>query len=236
MTALPPRLEIPELERFGVRAFITTREAGDFNLAGDVNGAADRWLTVHQGLAAQGTPFLASATQVHGTSVVVHEQPSPEWRRCDAADGHVVVRGGAAAVTIADCVPVFVVHPRGAVALLHAGWRGVAGGILAEGVRRLEGLGYPPQELHVHFGPSICGRCYQVGGDVYERLTGWETARARHVDLRALLAEQATRIGVATWTASGECTKCDNTVLFSHRAGNPERQIAVLASPLALIS
>jgi copper oxidase (laccase) domain-containing protein len=88
--------------------------------------------------------------------------------------------------------------------------------------------GFPVDELVVHLGPSICGRCYEVGVDVYEQLTGWPTRRARNVDLRALLAEQAAQFGVARWSASGECTRCDNDLLFSHRAGDAGRQIAVI--------
>ena len=131
-------------------------------------------------------------------------------------------------MTIADCVPVLIGHPSGVVAAVHAGWRGVAGGILAEAIRALEALGLVPRDLVVHLGPSICGRCYEVGPDVYEKLTGWETRHPRHVDLRALLAEQAKEAGVVRWSASGECTRCDNDRLFSHRAGDAGRQIAVI--------
>ena len=83
----------------------------------------------------------------------------------------------------------------------------------------------------MHLGPSICGRCYEVGTDVYEKLTGWPTRRPRNVDLRALLAEQAKAHGVTRWTASAECTRCDNDLLFSHRAGDAGRQVAVIVAP-----
>ena len=70
---LPAHLAVPTFERFGVRAFVTTRAAGDFNLGGDVPGAVDRWHALHRALAEAGAPRLASATQVHGTRVLVHE-------------------------------------------------------------------------------------------------------------------------------------------------------------------
>lgn len=229
MTAeLPPRLEVPSFERFGVRAFITTRAAGDFNLSGDVAEAPGRWHALMEALAARGAPRLASAKQVHGTRVLVHAGSWDGWLRVEDADGHIVFGQGAAAVTIADCVPVFVAHPSGAVAVIHAGWRGTAQGIVPVGLRLLAAHGYPVDELHVHLGPSICGRCYEVGAEVYEQLTGWPTRRPRNVDLRALLAEQAAQLGVARWSASGECTRCDNSELFSHRAGDAERQIACI--------
>lgn len=232
--SLPPRLEIPAFERWGVRAFTTTRAAGDFNLSAEDaarrDRARERWLGLHQALGGVGAPRLASALQVHGTKVLVHDTPFDGWVRIEGADGHIVIGAGAAAVTIADCVPAFIAHPSGTVGIVHAGWRGVAGGILPQALRLFAQLGYPVDECQVHLGPSICGRCYEVGTDVYEQLTGWETKRARHVDLRALLAEQASQLGVARWSASGECTKCDNGDFFSHRAGDAGRQVACIYS------
>lgn len=234
MSMLPPRLDIPTFERFGIRAFTTTRAAGDFNLGDETSGARERWHGVQQALVREGAPRLASAKQVHGTRVLLHARPFEGWLRIDDADGHVMLGAGAAAVTIADCVPVFVAHPAGAVGIVHAGWRGTAEGILGEGLRMFAAQGFPIHELHVHLGPSICGRCYEVGTDVYERLTGWATKRPRQVDLRALLAEQAAGLGVARWSASGECTRCDNRDFFSHRAGDAGRQIAVIYTARAL--
>lgn len=227
---LPPHLPVPSLAAIGIQAFITTREAGTYGFPeqGESPEATARWHDLQRLLAVHGAPRLASARQVHGTRVLVHRDAWDGWLRVDGADGHVLAAGGAAAVTIADCVPVLIGHPSGAVAAVHAGWRGVAGGILPEAIRALEALGHAPRDLVVHLGPSICGRCYEVGPDVYEKLTGWETRNPRHVDLRALLAEQAKEAGVVRWSASGECTRCDNDRLFSHRAGDAGRQIAVI--------
>jgi YfiH family protein len=229
-TTLPPHLGVDALAAIGIRAFITTREAGSFGFpeVGDDPQATERWHALQRALAEQGAPRLASARQVHGTRVLVHRDQWEGWVRVDGADGHILARGGAAAVTIADCVPVLIGHATGVVAAVHAGWRGVAGGILAETIRAFVALGLPPAELVVHLGPSICGRCYEVGPEVYEKLTGWPTRQPRHVDLRALLAEQAKELGVTRWSASAECTRCDNDRLFSHRAGDAGRQVAVI--------
>ncbi len=222
---------VPALAALGFTAFTTQRDAGDFGLG---DGAAppppanvDRW----HGLAAALGGRLASARQVHGTDVLVHAGDWDGWRRHEGADGHVAAAtvATAMAVTIADCIPVFLAHPSGAAALLHAGWRGVAGGILGEGVRRLAALDAPSDELTCHLGPGICGRYYEVGPEVYERLTGYATRRARQVDLRFLLAEQAKQFGITRLSASGSCTRCDNARFFSHRAGDAGRQVAVLA-------
>lgn len=186
MGALPPRLEIPAFAAFGVGAFTTTRDAGDFNLGVEGSGARERWHGLQEALAAQGAPRLASAVQVHGTRVLVHDGTWEGWLRVEGADGHIVIGAGAAAITIADCVPAFIAHPSGVVGIVHAGWRGVAGGILPQALRLFAQLGCPVDECYVHLGPSICGRCYEVGSDVYEQLTGWQTKRPRHVDLRAI--------------------------------------------------
>ena len=232
--SLPPHDPVAEFAGLGVIAFTTTRPAGDFGLGeGEPRpDALARWNALQASLASA-SPALASARQVHGVTVLDHTAGWEGWRRAEGGDGHVAAAAGiACVVTVADCVPVFLAHPSGAVALLHAGWRGTAGGIVGEGIQRLVRQGLAAGDLRVHLGPAICGRCYEVGPDVFERLTGWTTVRSRHVDLRALLAEQAKAHGVTALTASAWCTRCDNDRFFSHRAGDAARQVSVIAMPL----
>ncbi len=230
--ALPPHERISPLEAVGVRAFVTTREAGTFGLpeTGEDPAVTQRWHDLQCSLEAHGAPGLVSAKQVHGTRVLVHG-PVAAWRgvlRIDGADGHVLTGGGAGAITIAGCVPVVLAHPPGVVGLVHAGWRGVADGTLAKARQAMAAAGADAAGTVMHCGPSICGRCYEVGPDVYERLTGFHTKRSRQVDLRSLLAEQAKALGIRRWSASGECTKDDNDRFYSHRAGDGGRQVAVI--------
>ena len=231
---IPSREPIGDFSSFGVSAFTTTRAAGDFGL-GDgepPSEALARWQALHLELAAV-APRLASARHVHGTRILDHGDGWQGWLRVDGADGHASRAPGiACTVTVADCVPVFMAHPQGAIALLHAGWRGVAARITAKGIVLLRDRGFDPVDLFVHLGPAICGRCYEVSPDVFEQLTGWSTIRKRNVDLRALIAEQAKELGVKRITASAYCTKCDNDRFFSHRAGDAERQVAVIVSPV----
>jgi YfiH family protein len=230
--SVPLRENVDAFASIGVEAFTTTRAAGDYGL-GEGEPPAEslaRWLALQAELA-EIAPRLASARQVHGTKVLEHAAGPGGWTRHDGADGHLTIACGVAcAVTVADCVPVFIAHPSGAVALLHAGWRGTAARIVEKGISRLVLQGLDAADLRVHFGPAICGRCYQVGPDVFEQLTGWQTTRNRNVDLRALLAEQAKEMGVRQLTASPHCTRCDNDRFFSHRAGDAGRQVAVIVS------
>lgn len=226
---IPAREPVAELARIGITAFTTTRAYGDFSLAEPAHVLANspRWHDLQRSLG-PGPAGLVSALQVHGEEVATHRDTWEGWRRIEGVDAHIVTAPrGAAAVTIADCIPVFVAHQSGVVAIVHAGWRGTAARLLQ---RVISELPAPSSELVIHLGPGICGRCYEVGPDVYERLTGWQTIRNRHVDLRALLAEQAKQAGVVDVSASPWCTKCDGDRFFSHRAGDAGRQIAVIVA------
>jgi YfiH family protein len=225
-----PSEPIDDFLPFGVRAFTTTRAAGSFGTAGDepVGAVMGRWGDLQQWLARSG-PRLATASQVHGNRVVVHESGWQGWLRVRGADGHAsIARGTALAVTVADCVPVFVAHPSGAVALLHSGWRGTAGGILERGIEALAHRGIPSRELAVHLGPAICGSCYEVSADVYEQHTGRAVEGPTCVDLRALIADHARAAGVRRIESSPFCTRCDGDRFFSHRAGDAGRQLGVM--------
>jgi hypothetical protein len=233
---IPLREPIDDFAAFGISAFVTTRAAGDFALAEPEPepAALGRWHELQRELSAYAPPVprLVSAKQVHGTKMFEHTDSWTGWLRAGNGDGHFAgARGTAMAVTVADCVPVFVGHPSGAAALLHAGWRGTAAGFVSKALSRLRELGFEPQDLIAYLGPAICGRCYEVSPDVFEQLTGWQTIRHRHVDLRALLAEQAKEAGVRKVGASPYCTRCDNDRFFSHRAGDSGRQIGAIFAP-----
>jgi YfiH family protein len=232
---IPLREKVEAFASIGVEAFTTTRVAGDYGL-GEGEPPAEalaRWMSLQQEFAGI-APRLASAKQIHGTRVLEHGAGEPGWTRHAGADGHITFAPGVAlAVQVADCVPVFIAHPSGAVALLHAGWRGTAARIVQNGITRMIDRGFDASDLKVHLGPAICGRCYEVGPDTFEQLTGWQTIRNRNVDLRALLAEQAKELGVRQLSASPHCTKCDNDRFFSHRAGDAGRQVSVIISSVS---
>lgn len=229
MTALAAEV-VDDFAAHGVRAFTTGRAAGNFSTAGSepVGEVMARWDALRAELR-PGGPRLATARQVHGSRVIVHDGDWQGWLRGDEADGHVAPeRGTGMAVSVADCVPVFIAHPSGAAALLHSGWRGTVARIIERGIAALTARGIPTAELRVHLGPAICGRCYEVSADVYERLTGMRPPSSRSVDLRAVIADHARAAGVRHITISDRCTRCHNDRFFSHRAGDAGRQLGVL--------
>jgi len=170
--------------------------------------------------------------QVHGDRVTAHDGASGPGRLliAEAGDGHATATPGVLlTVTVADCVPVFVVDPvRRAIALLHAGWRGGASGILERGFETLrDAYGSTPESCWIHLGTSICGACYEVGPEVVE---AFGLPPAPTLDLRRVLTTRATSAGVRperVGTDAG-CTLCHQERHFSHRGGDPGRQVAYL--------
>jgi len=227
-------------ERFpGIAQGTTGRGDGaepfDLGLAGDqpVGAALDRWRAL---LPLTGMTTVVHARQVHGADLWIHrERGAPGIAIMDRFDGHVTDREGLLlAVGVADCVPVFVIDPEGgAVALVHAGWRGVAGGIVERAVHRLvESWQSAPERLRLHCGPSICGECYEVGPEVHAGVYPDREPPAGNtcIDLRAAIAGRVLAEGLLAEhvTLSSHCTLCGPPDFFSHRGGARERQMAVL--------
>lgn len=185
-------------------------------------------------LEATGCNGVVVARQVHGNRVIVHGDVSHGLLlAAPAADGHATRTPGLLlAVSLADCVPVFLVDARArGVALLHAGWRGVAAGILEEGVAALDRrLGIGASDLHMHLGPSICGGCYEVSPEVHAALGLPVPAGPTPVDLRTVLARRGRTLGVPEEriSRSSHCTRLGPGAFFSHRGGDSGRQVAFL--------
>jgi YfiH family protein len=161
--------------------------------------------------AAEGRP-VAFARQVHGTRVAALDG-TPEV--VEEADGVITrVAGVVAMVLTADCVPVALAAP-GAVAMVHAGWRGLSDGVLEAGVAALGG-----GPVHAAIGPAAGGCCYEVGPEVAERFPDW-ALDGRLLDLKAVAAARLRAAGVVEVVDVGRCTMCEPDVFFSHRVSGP---------------
>ena len=135
---------------------------------------------------------FAYGRQVHGASVRrATEPPGPE-RPAAEEDGQATALDDVAALVFtADCLPVMLVAD-GAVAALHGGWRGLAGGIVEEGVRALRDLG-ATGPITAALGPAARGCCYEVGEEVHAHFEGYDArVGERNLDLAAV-AREATR-------------------------------------------
>lgn len=234
-----PLWEVPGWrERFGVTAGITGRgdAAAPFDLGlwtGQPVGAVmERWQAFRASFPA--FPRQVLAHQVHGTQVLWHQPAGPGWTIVEGADGHATrAPGTMLLVTVADCVPVYLVAPRQqAVALVHAGWRGTAGGILRQALARLQiETSADAAEIVMHCGVAISGPCYEVGNEVLTAVGRPPSASGRsELDLREVLAEQGREFGIGEITVSSHCSAAEREHFFSHRGsrGSDGRMVAYL--------
>jgi YfiH family protein len=141
-------------------------------------------------LVALGTAAVIQVKQVHGARAVRAAEAARQ-----EADALVAREAGVAVgVRVADCVPVLVAdETSGAVAAIHAGWRGVVGGVVRAGVELLGGT-----RLVAAIGPCIGPCCFEVGRDVAERI-GFvvrEHGDKAYVDLRAAVRAQLVALGL----------------------------------------
>jgi YfiH family protein len=160
--------------------------------------------------------------QVHGASVRVAGAATEDGTMPPDADGQATARRGLAPMALtADCLPIAIAG-RGAVAMVHAGWRGLAGGVIAEGVRAVRGLDAEGPEAAA-IGPGAGPCCYEVGDAVRAAFEeeGEGVRPGRNLDLKEIARRQLERAGVERIHDVGLCTICsDPSLFFSHRRDN----------------
>jgi len=214
------------------------------NLGGAVGDDPARVVENWRRLEARTGLRFARVRQVHGTRAVRLHAPCEPAEEADAV--LTAGAGVAACVSVADCVPVLLADPAtGAVAAVHAGWRGTLAGAAAEavGAMRRE-FGTPPERLLAVLGPSIGPCCYEVSEDVaapFAARFGGDVVRGPlpghaegpHLDLWAANGRVLARAGVAPERLDvvGACTSCERERFFSHRRdrGRTGRQVAFIA-------
>lgn len=171
--------------------------------------------------------------QLHGADVIRHEGPQvpAPWAAAGPeaphVDGHVTSEPDLAAlVFVADCLPIALSGP-GGVAMLHGGWRGLAAGIVGEGV---EAVGATDAAV----GPGIGPCCYEVGEEVLAAFAplGPGLAEGRKLDLPGVARALLERAGIEAIDEAGLCTRCNPELLFSHRGsgGRTGRQAGLVWS------
>lgn len=228
------------LAQHGLVAGITGRgrdpgRGFDLGLWGDapVGEVMSRWRGFRDAFPGFDTVVLGN--QVHGVRVET-TGGGGGWLQVDGVDGWVTTTPGTLlTITVADCIPVYLAVPGRGIALLHAGWRGTAGGILHAGIEHLTTVtGVPASDVIMHCGVGICGPCYEVGSEV---LTGCglpaDGPGPWQLDLREHLAKQGAALGVTRISRSGWCSAHDRAHFYSHRAsrGADGRMAAYLGMP-----
>jgi polyphenol oxidase len=168
-----------------------------------------------------GTDAVAMGWQEHGTEL--HEWAGPPETDFGSpaddlphVDGHLTTEEGLGLlVLVADCLPVALASEDGRIAMLHCGWRPLAGDIVAKAVERFES---PPAAA---VGPGIGACCYEVGEEVLERFADLDAvANGRMLDLRAVAEAKLRAAGVERIEHVDRCTSCNPDLYFSHRRDN----------------
>ena len=233
MTSLP--LWAPDAVLDGVEIRVSTREGGvsqspydSLNLANHVGDKAES-VDENRRRLAEALPGEAVCwlNQVHGVNVV---EAAPEV--VPDADAHwTTARDLPLAVLTADCLPVVLMaRDASCVGIAHAGWRGLAAGVLES---LLAAMPTEPASISVWLGPVISAAAYEVGPEVktaFEQQCGEESGdcfypshRQGHwmADLAALARLRLSWAGVSTITGGDRCTHGESAHFFSHRREGP---------------
>jgi len=247
--AVGPEVVVPDWPApANVRAMTTTRSGGvskgswkSMNVAGHVG---DDPAAVHQNRrrlrAAHelpGEPVWLE--QVHGADVLTLTPDLQHAAAPPRADGAWTdSKGVVCCVMTADCLPVLLCDTAGTrVGIAHAGWRGLAGGVIDATVAALRAATGPTQ-LIAWLGPAISHAAYEVGAEVRAACVAHDPATASafeanehgrwQADLYAIARMQLARSGVAEVFGGGYCTKRDARRFFSHRREAPCGRMASL--------
>jgi YfiH family protein len=229
----------------GVRAWCTTRRGGvslapwdSLNLATHV-GDDPRHVAMNRGRLRELTGLDAEPVwleQVHGVAVADLDRDAPRTTP-PVADASTTTRPGVACVVmVADCLPVLFTSKDGArIAAAHAGWRGLASGILENTVAA---LGVPGRELRAWFGPAISQRHFEVGDEVRQTFVTQDPAadacferndRGRwQADLAGLARQRLHALGVSDIGGGAWCTFADRDRFYSHRRDGRGGRLAAM--------
>jgi polyphenol oxidase len=144
------------------------------------------------------------------------EPPGPARPHAEEDGQATALRRHPALVFVADCLPVLLAAD-GAAAAIHAGWRGMAAGVLEEGAAALRDLG-GIGPITALIGPGARGCCYEVGEEVHAQFEAFDARRGdRNLDLPAIAQARLQTAGVAHTHDLGLCTMCWFGLFFSHR-------------------
>jgi YfiH family protein len=234
------------------RALFTTRADG--NLSTGSGDEREHGMRRREQLCERlGLGWLCSSRQVHGTDVNAVRALGGTSGQALAidADGHATaVRGVGVMVMAADCLPI-ALGSGGAVAVVHAGWRGLSAGVLENGVSALRELAGATAPIGAIVGPGAGVCCYEVGPEVHEAFgavralatsatsspasspeaygQGDDDSPRGHLDLRAIAHERLLAAGVADVRHVDACTICDARYFSHRREGARAGRQAVIA-------
>jgi polyphenol oxidase len=173
--------------------------------------------------------------QIHGTDVVT--VTGPHHGVGLTADAAVTDRPGVAlGVITADCAPIVLIGER-AVGVVHAGWRGLLGGVIGRTVEAMADLGEGPDRVRAHLAPCIRSCCYEFGASdlaLIEQafgptVVGRTRGGSRALDMEAGVREALRRVGIVELSVTPRCTACDDRYFSWRRGADRGRQATWVA-------
>jgi len=188
-------------------------------------------IALHDHLVTSGKAYRAK--QVHGNHLIHADEIETAPNTLPEADGVWATRNGlnrSVWICTADCVPVLIGDRKlGAVAAVHAGWRGTASGIVTKAIATLCDQGSELKDLRVALGPAISGKVYQVSQDVAQQVTATisqsvglqpdDHPERVKLDLRQVQLQQLQEIGMSPENVAiaPYCTLQHEEIFFSYR-------------------
>lgn len=234
----PPGIRAITTRRFG--AGVSKAPFDRFNLGlrsgDDVDAVAENRRLLVDALALPSAPRWLQ--QVHGVDVARFDAASSHAHEPQADASVTDAPGEVLAILTADCLPVvFAAQDGSEIAAAHAGWRGLADGVLESTVAAMQG---PPPEIIVWLGPAAGPQAYEIGAEVRDAFVSHDrqadaafvATRPGHwkVDLYALARQRLAKVGIdpSHIHGGGRCTISEADDFFSHRRDGRSGRIATL--------
>lgn len=201
----------------------------------DPRRVAENRRRVLSGLGLPETTPVALVAQEHGPRVITLDGPweglgpatPPNWQVVGRGDAILTgLAGQVVGVLVADCVPILLVdEASGWVGAVHAGWRGLAAGVVGRAVEQLRRAAGGAGKLAAYVGPCIRACCYQVGPEVARAVGRGVERRAGRLflDVAQAAFERLVEVGLLPsriWL-DGRCTACHPELFFSYRRDGP---------------
>ena len=167
---------------------------------------------------------IATAQQVHGNKVAVIKDKSES--EVFGVDGLLTNSHGIGlCIFTADCLPILLgCAQKKAVGVMHAGWRGLAGGILEQGINKFcSEYNTKPNSIYVSMGPCIGSCCFEVGAEVAKEFNLKE--EKTNLDLSGIARRKLESLGIKKISQSRNCTKHETDLFFSYRRNKATERI-----------
>ncbi|MDR2772253.1 MAG: peptidoglycan editing factor PgeF [Elusimicrobiota bacterium] len=172
---------------------------------------------------------LVLTDQIH-SNIIKHVTKNEAGKTIDSCDGlftdDISLNLG---VFSADCVPIVMVSTKYQVkAIVHAGWKGLAFGIIENTTEMFAQFGFPPYEIHAYIAPHIRKCCYEVSKD-FEKIFGADLLKDNKFDLTGLARNKLKKCGIRRIYEHKLCTKCskyeDEFLFFSYRRDKTQERL-----------